>query len=66
MQVQINWRTKMSIDGNVLGAGAVGGTGAGAASTLLNTGSPLLVALIAATAIIVIAGLVARYSRQSS
>jgi hypothetical protein len=53
----------MSVDGQVLGAGTVAGMGAGAVSTLANTGDPIFVGTVVAVAVVVVAGLVARIGR---
>lgn len=50
----------MSVDGQVLGAGTVGGIGGGAASVLAETGNPVLVGILVAGAIIVVLGLLTR------
>lgn len=50
----------VSIDGQVLGVGTVGGVTGGAVSTLTNTGSPIMVGLIVAGVLIVVAGLLVR------
>lgn len=53
----------MSVDGHVLGAGTIAGAGAGAVSTLANTGDPIVVGVIVAVAIVVAAGFVTRLGR---
>ena len=50
----------MSVDGQVLGAGTVGGVGGGAVSALANTGNPVLVGILVAGAIIIVLGLLTR------
>lgn len=50
----------MSVDGQVLGVATIGGTGTGAAATLVNTGNPFIVGLVVGTVIIIIAGLMTR------
>lgn len=50
----------MSVDGQVLGVGSVGGVAGGAVSTLTNTGSPIVIGFVVAVVIIVFAGFIAR------
>jgi hypothetical protein len=54
----------MSVEGQVLGASTVAGGGAAAASTLVNTGNPAIVGLIAGGIVIIALGLITRAAQQ--
>lgn len=54
----------MSVDGQVLGAGTIGGGVGGAAASLANTGNPLVVGFIAGCLIIVVAAFMTRASQK--
>ncbi|MDQ3065430.1 MAG: hypothetical protein M3Q36_04130 [bacterium] len=53
----------MSVDGQVLGVGTVGGATGGAVSALANTGSPVVVGLIVGAIIIIAVGLITRATK---
>ena len=54
----------MSVEGQVLGASTVAGGGAAAVSSLVNTGNPALVGLIAGTVIIIALAFITRLAQQ--
>lgn len=54
----------MSVDGNVLGIGTIGGMGGGAASVLAETGNPVLVAILVGGAIILTLGFITRAAQK--
>jgi hypothetical protein len=55
----------MSVEGQVLGASTVAGSGAGVASQLANTGNPVLVGIVTAVAMIVVLGLITRATQSN-
>ncbi len=55
----------MSVEGQVLGASTVAGSGAATVSTLANTGNPTLIGLLTGVALIVVLGLVTRAAQRN-
>lgn len=54
----------MSVEGQVLGASTVAGGGAGAVSTLADTGNPILVGVVTSLVLIVVLGMVTRMAQR--